>query len=353
MKKLIFFLFLLNYSNLYASEIKFEKIIDILNKPWSLSFIDNENIILTEKNGKIFTLNLQKKDIKEIKHNLSFNNSGQGGLLDVLYQDNQVYVSYSENRGGRKTSTSVAKGALNKQSIKFKNIFRANPPIDSGYHFGSRLVIRDKNLFVTAGERGEGMIAQDTKKHPGSIIRINLDGSIPMDNPKFKNKKDWLPEIFQIGLRNPQGIALSSFDNKIYVTNHGAKGGDWFGVVKKGENYGWKILGWGGTNYSGTKIGPKWKPGFTKAIKYWVPSIAVSAMTIYKGERFKEWNGDALITSLKDQSLRKIKFKDNKFIKEEIIFQGNIGRIRDIKIQKKTGDLFMLSDNGELWRMYK
>ena len=353
MKKLIIFLILLNFTNLYAAEIKLEKIIDTLNKPWSLSFIDDENIILNEKNGKIFTINTKKRVLKEINHNLTINNLGQGGLLDVLFQDNQVYVSYSENRGDWETSTSVAKGVFNEKTIKFKNIFRAEPPIDSGYHFGSRLVIKDKSLFVTVGERGKGMIAQDPTKHPGSIIRINLDGSIPLDNPKFKNKKEWLPEIFQIGVRNPQGIALSPFDNKIYVTNHGAKGGDWFGAVNAGENYGWKILGWGGTNYSGTKIGPKWKSGFTKAIKYWVPSIAVSAMTIYKGERFKEWDGDALITSLKDQSLRKIKFKDNKFIKEEIVFQSNIGRIRDIKIQKKTGDIFMLSDNGELWRMYK
>ena len=120
-----------------------------------------------------------------------------------------------------------------------------------------------------------------------------------------------------------------------YLSNHGAKGGDWFGAANFGENYGWKILGWGGTNYSGTKIGPKWKPQITKAIKYWVPSIAVSAITIYEGNAFKEWNGDALITSLKDQSLRKIKFRDNKFINEEIIFKKKIGRIRDIKIQKK------------------
>ena len=164
----------------------------------------------------------------------------------------------------------------------------------------------------------------------------------------LKGKKNWLPEIFQIGVRNPQGMALSPFDNKIYLSNHGAKGGDWFGAANFGENYGWKILGWGGTNYSGTKIGPKWKPGFTKAIKYWVPSIAVSAITIYEGNAFKEWNGDALITSLKDQSLRKIKFRDNKFINEEIIFKKKIGRIRDIKIQKKTGEIYMLSDNGEL-----
>ena len=352
-KIIIFLLFYFTTSHLYASEIKFEKIVDKLNEPWSLSFIDKEKIIFTEKEGKLYILNLKNKKISEIEHNLNVLEYGQGGLLDVLYEEQDVYISYSENRGNRASSTSVAKGTLNQNNIRFSNIFRSEPPIESKYHFGSRLVIKDKHLFITAGERGKGMIAQDASKHPGSIIRINLDGSIPKDNPRFKNKKDWLPEIFQIGVRNPQGMALSPFDNKIYLTNHGAKGGDWFGTANYGENYGWKILGWGGTNYSGTKIGPKWKSGFTKAIKYWVPSIAVSAMTIYKGEEFNEWNGDALITSLKDKSLRKIKFKGNEFINEEIIFKGKIGRIRDIKIHKETGELYMLSDEGELWRMYK
>ena len=354
MKKIIiFFLLFFVHTNLYSSEVKFQKIISDLDKPWSLSFIDNDNVIFTQKSGNLYSLDLKNKKIFKIKHNLSVLEVGQGGLLDVMYYDGQIYISYAENRGDWKTSTSVAKGKFNRNKIEFRNIFRAEPPIDSGYHFGSRLVIKNNHLYITAGERGKGMIAQDFTKHPGSIIRINLDGSIPNDNPKFKNKKKWLPEIFQIGVRNPQGMALSPFDNKIYMTNHGAKGGDWFGPVNYAENYGWKILGWGGTNYSGSKIGPKWKPGFTKAIKYWVPSIAVSAMTIYKGETFKEWNGDALITSLKDQSLRKIKFKDNTFISEETIFKGKIGRIRDIKIQKETGELYMLSDSGELWRMYK
>ncbi len=354
MKKILILLLLnLFFSNLSASDIKLEKIISGLKKPWSLSFIDENKIILTEKSGKLSILNLNTKEIKKINHNLSILEDGQGGLLDVLYNDGEIFISYSENRGNWRTSTSVAKGKFNNDTIKFKNIFRAEPPIDSGYHFGSRLLIKEKYLFITAGERGKGMIAQDPTKHPGSIIRINLDGSIPKDNPKFKGKKNWLPEIYQIGLRNPQGMSLSPFDKKIYLTNHGAKGGDWFGTANFGENYGWKILGWGGTNYTGTKIGPKWKPGFTKAIKYWVPSIAVSALVIYNGEEFREWNGDALITSLKDESLRKINFKNNKFVEEKIIFKGNIGRIRDIKIQKKTGQLFMLSDRGELWRMSK
>ena len=251
-----------------------------------------------------------------------------------------------------RTSTSIAKGQFDKNKINFKNIFQADPPIDSMYHFGSRLAIKENYLFASVGERGKGMIAQDASKHPGSIIRIHLDGSIPKDNPKFINKKDWLPEIYQIGVRNPQGLTLSPFDGKIYISNHGAKGGDWFGEVKIGENYGWKILGWGGTNYSGTKIGPKWKPGFTKAIKYWVPSIATSAITIYKGEEFKEWNGYALITSLKDMSLRKIDFSDEKNVKEKVVFKNKIGRIRDIQIHPGTGKIYFLSQNA-LWLMEK
>ena len=349
-KRIIFFIFLFSVSS-EAAELNFKKIADF-RSPWGSTFVSNNEILLTEVSGNLKLINIVSGSITEVKHNLKVLEDGQGGLLDILYKDGVVWVSYSEDHGKSKTTTSVARGNFNKNQINFKNIFVASPPINSGYHFGSRLVIKNEHLYVTAGERGQGMIAQDHTKHPGSIIRINLDGSIPKDNPKFINKKDWLPEIYQIGVRNPQGMSHSPFDDRIYLTNHGARGGDWFGTANFGENYGWKILGWGGTNYSGTKIGPKWKPGFTKAIKYWVPSIAVSAMTIYKGETFKEWNGEALITSLKDQSLRKIRFNKSNFIDEKILFKGDIGRIRDIKIHE-SGDLYLLSDKGELWRMYK
>jgi len=350
---LFFLIYLVQFSNLSSNEPKLEEVIKNLKNPWSLSFMTDEDILVTEKSGNLLKINLLNKKIDKLTHNLNILDDGQGGLLEVLFENNEIFVSYSENRGEGKSSTSVAKASIINNILNFKNIFRAEPPINSGYHFGSRLVIKDDYLFITTGERGKGMIAQDATKHPGSIIRIHLDGSIPSNNPRFENKKNWLPEIYQIGVRNPQGMALSPFNNKIYITNHGAKGGDWFGLVKKGENYGWKILGWGGTNYTGTKIGPKWKPGFTKAIKYWVPSIAASSMIIYKGKEFQEWNGNALIASLKDQSLRKIKFKDNNLLKEDIIFKDVIGRIRDIEVEKKTGEIFLLTDQGSVWRLYK
>jgi len=346
---LIFFLFFssVSYSD-YYSLTKVTK----LDEPWGSTFINNDEIIVTEKDGKIKIVNINAKNTFEVKHNLNFLNVGQGGLLDIIYEGNYLWVSYSEDRGNGKTSTSIAKAVLNKDELNFKNIFQANPPIDSGYHFGSRLAIKGKYLYASAGERGMGMIAQDPTKHPGSIIRIHTDGSIPKDNPKFEGKSDWLPEIYQIGVRNPQGLTLSPYDEKIYLSNHGARGGDWFGEAKKGENYGWKILGWGGKNYSGSKIGPKWKPGFTKAIQYWVPSIAASAITIYKGKEFSEWNGHALITSLRDQSLRKLIFNDLSNIKEDIIFKNKIGRIRDIQVHPDNGKIYFLGE-AALWLMEK
>ena len=337
--------------NSYSENYKFTKIIE-LNAPWGSSFINKDELIITEKEGKIKIVNINSREVSEVDHNLNFLKVGQGGLLDILYKDNFLWISYSEDRGNKKTSTSIAKTKLDKKELNFKNIFQAEPPINSGYHFGSRLAIKDNYLFASAGERGQGMIAQDPTKHPGSIIRIHLDGSIPKDNPKFEGKTDWLPEIYQIGIRNPQGLTVSNYDGKIYLSNHGAKGGDWFGEAKKGENYGWKILGWGGKNYSGSKIGPKWKPGFTKAIQYWVPSIATSAITIYEGNEFKDWNGHALITSLKDKSLRKLIFNDLSNVKEDLIFKNKIGRIRDIQVHPSSGKIFFLSEGG-LWLMEK
>ena len=352
-KKFFFLIFFILFfsPNSFSQDYNFKKLVK-LDGPWGSSFLNDSELIVTEKSGKIKIIDVNSNKVSDIKHNLNFLDYGQGGLLDILFKDDFIYVSYSENRGNWKSSTSIAKAKFDKKELNFKNIFRAEPPIDSGYHFGSRLAIKGDYIYASAGERGQGMIAQDPTKHPGSIIRIHKDGNIPKDNPKFVGGKKWLPEIYQIGIRNPQGLTLSPFDGKIYISNHGAKGGDWFGEAKKGENYGWKILGWGGKNYSGTKIGPKWKPGFTKAIHYWVPSIATSAITIYNGDEFKEWKGHALITSLKDQSLRKLVFDDLSNIEETIIFKNKIGRIRDIQVHPINGKIYFLADD-KLWMMKK
>ena len=341
-----------------SSDYKLTLLKDNLNSPWSMSFINDNEMIISEKTGKIKLFNLKNDNLDEINHNLNVieDENSQGGLLEILYHNEYIYISYAEKRDNFKlygpSSTSIAKAKFNKSNLNFINIFSAEPPISSPYHFGSRIVIKNNHLYASIGERGKGMIAQEADKHPGSIIRINLDGSIPKDNPKFIDKPDWLPEIFQIGVRNPQGMALSPIDNKIYISNHGARGGDWFGEVKRGENYGWKILGWGGKNYNMSKIGPKWLPGYTKAIQYWVPSIATSAICIYHGDEFPEFNELALITSLKSQSLISLDFSNLDNVIENTIFEKKIGRIRDIKIHPNDGKIYLLAQD-KLWLFEK
>ena len=348
MKKLLILILFLTSEAL--ADINLSKIKDGFQSPWSLSIVDEGKFLITEKSGNIILFNEAANNTKKIEHNLNIFEDGQGGLLDIFYENNFVYVTYSENMSKGFTSTSLAKAKYKEDVLNFKNLFRSEPPIKSGYHFGSRIVIKEDDIFISSGERGGGVIAQDASKHPGSIIRIKKNGSIPKDNPKFIDKTSWLPEIYQIGIRNVQGMCLSPFDNNIYMTNHGARGGDWFGKVNIGGNYGWDKLYWGGTKYSGLPGGPEWLPGYDKPIKYYVPSIATSACLIYNGDEFKEWNGEALIASLKNQSLRRLKFKGNEFIDEQIIFKNTIGRIRDVK-QEKDGKILMLSDYGELWRM--
>ena len=198
-----------------ADEFQFKKIAS-LAKPWGSSFISETELIITEKIGKIKIVNVNNGKVTEVKHNLKYKNNGQGGLLDIIYKDNYVWVSYTEEVRKREYSTSIAKGKLNRKKIKFKNIFRSKPDnVTSDFHFGSRLVIKGNYLFATIGERGLGGLVQDPKNHLGKIIKIDLNGKAAKDNPKFIDKPDWLPEIYQIGVRNNQGLALSSLDGKI------------------------------------------------------------------------------------------------------------------------------------------
>ena len=319
-----------------------------------MTFVSNSEVMISDKEGDILIVNIETLSKSKVKHNINFKVHYQGGVMDILKHHDYIYLCFTEDRGSGKTSTSIARAKFSKTNLQFKNIFQANPPINSGYHFGCRMVIQDNRyLYASAGERGGGNIAQDPTKHPGSIIRINLDGSVPKDNPKFKGKDDWLPEIYQIGIRNPQGMTLSPFNNNVYISNHGARGGDFFGEVKFGENYGWEIWCWGGKNYNFTKCGDvqKWDKRFTKTLYTWVPSIAVSAVQIYQGDEFKEWNNHILMTSLKDQSLRKLEFQKDAVRNEKVIFKNEIGRLRDIKIGP-TGKIYILSNGGSgLWEI--
>ena len=346
------------------SNFKFEKISNGLNFPWGMTFIDEDNLIITEKNGGLIKVNKNNGESTKIKHNIksieyqSFRNT-QGGLLDVLYHKGFLYFSYSKSFSGQETqgsSTVIARGKLINNQIKnFKILFISKPLLKKNIHWGSRLIIKNDHLFASIGERGLGMIAQDPTKHPGSIIRINLDGTVPNDNPAFIDKPHWLPEIFLIGVRNPQGMVISPNNDKIYFSQHGPRGGDNIGIIFKGGNYGWKDVAWGGTEYYGAKIGTSaFKKKYNKPIISWVPSIGVGQINFYKGQTFSEWDGDMLVGATKKRLLIKLKIEENRIIDEEIIINQTIGRIRDFEIDTK-GDIYIITDDfdSSLWRLYR
>ena len=372
--KLFFFVFFFN--NLYAEvsvhdfkkykvvaeKLKLKEVVKGLNHPWGLTFIDEENLIVTEKNGGLLKININSKKITKIKHKINsipFDGSDQGGLLDVLYDNGFLYFSYSHQFENTKTSkklysTAISRGKLIDNEIKnLELLLLGKPKLSKNIHWGSRIVINKNLLYAGFGERGLGMIAQDPSKHPGSIIRINIDGSIPKDNPHHTNKPNWLPEIYQIGVRNPQGMAISPKNKKIYFSQHGPRGGDNIGILKKSGNYGWKVVAWGGTEYYGAKIGTEpFKKKYDLPIISWVPSIGVGQINFYSGNTFPEWDGNLIVSATKAGLLFRLVLENDKVVEQEIILNNEIGRIRDFEVGA-NGDIFLIVDDNDssLWHL--
>ena len=372
--KLFFFVFFFN--NLHAEvlvhnfkkykvvteKLKLKQVVKGLNHPWGLTFIDEENLIVTEKNGGLFKININSKKVTKVMHQINsipFDGSDQGGLLDVLYDNGFLYFSYSHKFEETKTSkqlysTAIARGELVDNEIKnLEFLLLGKPKLAKNIHWGSRIVINKNLLYAGFGERGLGMIAQDPSKHPGSIIRINIDGSIPKDNPHNTNKPNWLPEIYQIGVRNPQGMAISTKSKKIYFSQHGPRGGDNIGILKKSGNYGWKVVAWGGTEYYGAKIGTEpFKKKYDLPIISWVPSIGVGQINFYSGNTFPEWDGNLIVSATKAGLLFRLVLENDKVVEQEIILNNEIGRIRDFEVGA-NGDIFLIvdDDNSSLWRL--
>ena len=349
--------------NLNIQKISQEK----FHYPWAITFLDRDNILVTEKKGNIFKINTSNGDRFKIKHNIphiEFRH-GQGGLLDVYkHSDGYIYFTYSHDfndktkigRLSNYSSTAVARGKLqNNEIVDLETLLIAKPKLDTDKHWGARIVIKDDLLFVGFGERDKGMIAQNPQKHPGSIIRIKTDGTIPNDNPAYLGFEDWLPEIYQIGMRNPQGMAISPKNGEIYFSQHGPMGGDNIGIVKFAGNYGWKDIAWGGKEYSGRKIGKKdFKDIYNKNLITWVPSIAVGNIQFYKGETFYEWKENLIVSATKTKLLARLVLDGPKIIDQEIIIKDDkrIGRIRDFEIDHE-GNILIISDSSPsyLWKI--
>ena len=329
-----------------------------LDQPWSLAFLPDGRMLVTEKPGRLRVVRDRKLDSKPIAGLPHVTVHGQGGLMDVAIhprfaETGWIYLSYAA-RGADGVGTEVARGKLAGDRLEsVEVVFRQEPKGSTSRHFGSRLVFdRAGFLYVTLGDRGEMERAQRPGDHAGSVIRLHDDGRPPSDNP-FVGKPGWKPEKFTLGNRNMQGAALHPQTGALWTHEHGPQGGDEINVIRAGVNYGWPVITYGVEYGIGTKIGEGTsKPGMAQPVHYWVPSIAPSGMAFYTGTRFPRWKGDLFVGALRDQMLVRLRLAGEKVVNEERLLRSVLGRIRDVR-DGPDGYLYLLTDasNGVIARL--
>jgi glucose/arabinose dehydrogenase len=286
----------------------------------------------------------------------------QGGLLDVALgpafaADRTIYWSYTEPRADG-NGTSVAKGVLSTDGRRLDNvqvIFRALPSYANHMHFGSRLAFGpDGMLYVTLGERSDKPMrphAQRLDSHLGKLIRIRPDGSAPADNP-FVGQAGARPEIWTLGHRNVQSAAFDA-GGRLWIVEHGTRGGDELNLVEKGKNYGWPLVAYG-IEYSGEPIpgAVTARDGYEQPVYHWDPVIAPSGAQFYRGSAFPAWRGNLFVGNLKDKRLVRLVIENGRVAGEEHLLADRGQRVRDVR-EGPDGALYVVTDeeSGELWRI--
>lgn len=322
-----------------------------LEHPWGLAFLPDGRMLVTERPGRLRLVSADGALSASIAGVPEVYANGQGGLLDVAldpaFAENQfVYLSYSEP-GGPGAGTAVARAKLAGQRLEqLQVIFRQVPKLDSGQHFGSRLVfLQDGTLIVTLGDRNQREHIADLKSHVGKLVRINPNGSVPADNP-FVGQAAYAPEIYSLGHRNAQGATLHPETGALWTAEHGARGGDEINQPQPGKNYGWPIISYG-REYAGGRIGEGTeKAGLEQPVYYWDPSIAPAGMTFYTGDKFPAWRGNLFVGALKFKLLVRLTVEGNRVVAEERLLQDLDERIRDV-VQGPDGYLYLLTDDDD------
>ncbi len=336
-----------------AGPVMVTRVMDGLDEPWGLAFLPDGGFLVTERTGRLTLVGADGKR-RRIEGVPEVADGGQGGLLDVMVPrdfaaSRQIFLSYAVDQGrGQGTALGVGRLTTRGQLEGFETIFQMRPGSEGGRHFGSRIVeATDGTLFLTIGERGEGMPAQAVDRHHGKVIRINRDGSVPPDNP-FLSTAGALPEVWSYGHRNPQGAALD-LSGRLWLNEHGAMGGDEVNRITRGANYGWPVISYG-LDYDGSRIGEGVaRAGMEQPAHYWDPSIAPSGLMIYSGKLWPEWRGGFFSGSLKLDFISRL--DPDRGFAEERLTAPETGRVRDIR-EAPDGSIWFLSvSEGAVFRL--
>ena len=340
-----------------AGTIQVKTIAEGLENVWGMAFLPDGSMLVTERAGRIRIVSAAGKVGEPLSGLPTIFAQGQGGLMDVVLapdfaSSKKIYFSYSEPGEGSLSgvnSTAVSFATLNGNKLEnLTRVFSQKPKVDSGNHFGSRLVwAPDGTLFITLGDRySEKDKAQTLDNHQGKVIRINADGTVPKDNP-FVKTPGALPEIWSYGHRNMQGAALNPITKELWTGEHGPQGGDELNIDRAAKNYGWPVITYG-ENYGGGKIGEgTHKAGMEQPNYKWVPSIATAGFIFYTGDKFPQWKNNILLTSLKDKTLVRLVVDGEKITKEERLLAKELDqRLRHV-VQGPDGLVYLLTDESK------
>lgn len=320
-------------SGAYSFEL--ETVVDGLETPWSVAFISEGEMLITEKKGQLrhFADGELHDSVEGIPETWV---SRQGGLLEVAlhpeYADNGwVYLSYSALGNGREGMTRVVRGRIVDNVWQNEEVIFEAPEethSSAGFHFGSRIAFQDGYLFFSVGDRGRQNDAQNLSLPGGKIHRIYDDGRVPEDNP-FVGVGGSFPTIWSYGNRNAQGLDFHPLTGELWESEHGPRGGDEINVIERGVNYGWPVITYG-MNYNGSPITDKTEaPGMAQPRHYWTPSISVCGIDFYEGDVFPEWKYDLFVGGLKSNQLHRLEIENGEVLSDTIVLKG-AGRVRDV-----------------------
>ena len=340
-----------------------ETIADGLVHPWGVAVLPDGGYLVTERPGRLRVISANGTVSDPIEGLPDLVAQKQGGLLDIAVDpnfatDRMIYWTYSKPLGDGMSGTAAARGRLsedNREVTEVQDIFVQEPPSPDPMHYGSRIVLDGAGTaYVTTGEHftmDQRVYAQDLDKTYGKVVRVNLDGSTPYDNP-FVAQDGAIETIWSYGHRNIQGAAMRPETNEFWLVEHGPQGGDELNKVEAGKNYGWPVVSYGET-YQGNPVGegvPR-KDGMEEPRYYWDPVIAPGGMIFYDGEMFPDWQGDVFIASLVDGKLVRLEMSADTVVGEERLLDGQ-ARVRDVAIDI-DGGLLILTDeeNGALIKL--
>jgi len=347
-------------------EIQVEVWTEGLEIPWSLAFLNEKTALVTERSGRLRTLDKGRLHSKPIEGLPEVVAEGQGGLLAVAFdpdyaeEGNQwIYLAFSHGleiqpNGKRAPAmTKLVRGRINGNNWVDEEVLFEAPHETyrtTRHHYGTRIVFdAEGDLYFSIGDRGTGVHAQDLSKPNGKIHRIRRDGRIPRDNP-FRRNKTAMPSIFSYGHRNPQGLAFHPQTGILWSAEHGPLGGDEINRIAPGANYGWPIITYG-KNYNGTPITDiVRKEGMEQPVWYWRPSTAVCAIDFYRGDLFPKWNNKLLVGSLKYEDVRLLDIENGRVMHEEVILK-NAGRVRDVACGPDGAIYVVLNNPGTILRL--